>query len=252
MSNSTGERLVIEEYPSHIVEEHLARYRYASTFVSGKQVLDIACGTGYGTRLLKEAGAISVCGMDISLDAVTYAHDKYSCPGVMFKQGDCASVPFENGKFDVVVSFETLEHIKNYKIFISEMGRILKDDGVFIVSTPNKAISSPDRETPYNPFHVKEFHLKELITLLGTTFEEVSVKGQKVREDSKGIAAKVLDTIPLKVKYLIPVAMQTKLSTLLRKPVRQADIDISDMATEADTFLIAVCKLPKSKPANLR
>lgn len=240
----TGERLIIEEYPGNIVEEHLSRYRYSAGFANGKTILDVACGTGYGSSLLREAGAHKVYGVDISHEAAAYAKNRYQHPDIKFLQGDCARLPFENKRFDVVVSFETLEHIVNSDAFVVEVSRVIKDDGIFIVSTPNKAVCSPGREKPYNPYHVKEYYLKELIQLLEKSFDVVDARGQRIKEDKKGTLSTIADMIPLKIKYLIPLSMQNRLSGFIRRPIKAQDIDIGGNATERDTFFIALCRRP--------
>lgn len=245
MSRVTGERLIVNKYPRHIVQEHLARYRYASQYVLDKNVLDIACGSGYGTRLMRDAGARQVWGVDISGEAMRYAMAHHLCAGVMYCQGDCMDIPFPDKHFDVVVSFETLEHVDRSDKLVAEAARVLKDDGTFIVSTPNKAISSPGREVPYNPFHVREFHLHELISLLQQYFLEARIVGQRIRKGKIGLAGRILDSIPLRLKYLLPVGLQTKLSAGLRKPIDESDIEIGSPVSDTDPFFIGLCSVPR-------
>jgi 2-polyprenyl-3-methyl-5-hydroxy-6-metoxy-1,4-benzoquinol methylase len=84
----TGERMLLGAYPGFVEREHLERYRYAEQFVAGKDVLDVACGTGYGSAILARAGARSVTGLDVSPEAVQFADQNYASATVRFLHGD--------------------------------------------------------------------------------------------------------------------------------------------------------------------
>lgn len=115
---------------------HLARYRFALDFAKNKDVLDIACGMGYGTYLLsKEAN--QVFGLDVSKDVVDYAMRNYSSKNVIFIVGNAQNFNIKQ-QFDLIVSFETIEHIPNPSDFLKNVSNHLKDDGIFIISTPNE------------------------------------------------------------------------------------------------------------------
>ena len=104
----TGERF-LPEVVGDIRYEHLHRYLMARELVRGKDVLDIACGEGYGSRILAEV-AKSVIGIDLSQAAAAHASASYTADNLHFAQGDCSCIPLPNASLDVVVSFETLEH----------------------------------------------------------------------------------------------------------------------------------------------
>jgi len=167
----TGERL-IPDIPElkFLYQEHLVRYIFASTFVKDKVVLDAACGTGYGSSFLVENGASKVTGIDNSHEAIQYCTENYSNPRLDFKNADCIQLPFEDSTFDTVVSFEIIEHLKNTDKFLAEMKRVLKNNGIFIVSTPN--IESYDEE---NQFHEHEFNLTEFESILLKNFKNVLI-----------------------------------------------------------------------------
>ena len=137
----TGERLVPGKVDLELEVEHMNRYIFASDLVKNKKVLDAACGTGYGTALLAQS-AERVFGIDISKEAISYAESNYSAKNVNFAVANIEKLPFESDFFDVVVSFETIEHVDTQKQekFLSEVKRILKKDGIFIISTPNKEV----------------------------------------------------------------------------------------------------------------
>lgn len=176
----TGERLIPEKNQNDLIlGEHLARYYFARSFVKGKKVLDVACGTGYGTKILAEAGAIETFGVDISTEAIDYARENYSSENAKFSLGNAEKLDFPDKEFDVIVSFETIEHLNDYCKFLKEIKRVLKEDGTFIVSTPNKALYPEG-----NPFHVKEFYRDEFISELRQFFENVKLKEQQTFVDN--------------------------------------------------------------------
>ncbi|MDY6893300.1 MAG: class I SAM-dependent methyltransferase [Chloroflexota bacterium] len=175
----TGERLVPGKTPQDIYKEHIDRYIFAASMVEHKNVLDIACGTGYGTGYMVEHGAARVIGADVSVETVRFAHDWYSIDSrTDFISADGTRLPFASDSFDAVVSFETLEHIAAFYSFLDECRRVLKEDGLLICSTPNRRIFSPSVDTPPNPFHVKEFWVEEFEHLLGNYFGTISLYGQ--------------------------------------------------------------------------
>jgi SAM-dependent methyltransferase len=148
------ERLVPEGAVEASLQEHVARYRFARDRVRGR-VLDVACGTGYGTAML---GAV---GVDLSLEALRYAR-RHPAPYVA---ADAAVLPFGR-VFDAIVSFETIEHVADAARFVSECARVLKPGGVFLVSTPNRELWSPRSPKPIQRHHVREFNRREFLEVL--------------------------------------------------------------------------------------
>ncbi len=172
------ERLVPEGLPwynKQMLYDHLDRYFFAQNFVANKVVLDIACGSGYGTQLLAKGGAKQVTGIDISIEAVSYARKYYGLKNVVYKIGDAEAIKEQRSSFDAVISFETLEHLLHPEKFLKEVTRVLKQDGIFIVSTPNRLLNTENS----NPFHLKEFSLDELHSILSKNFSSIFFYGQK-------------------------------------------------------------------------
>lgn len=157
MKNS-GEQFILGASEPRLQDEHLARYAFAGSFVQGKDVLDVACGTGYGSSALAET-AKSVIGVDLSEEAVAHAKANFSKANLEFRNGDCSKLDFRPGQFDVIVSFETIEHLeeKGRLAFLSSLEKYLKPEGKLLLSTPNKIITSPYTDKPLNRFHVLEF-----------------------------------------------------------------------------------------------
>jgi ubiquinone/menaquinone biosynthesis C-methylase UbiE len=177
----TGERLVPTASGQTAVE-HLHRYAVARDIASGKTVLDIASGEGYGAHLLAEVAEL-VIGVDITADAVRHAQTKYGRNNLAFIVGECASIPLDTATVDLVVSFETLEHHDRHEAMIMEIKRILRTDGTLIISSPDKREYS---EIPNykNPFHVLELDLSQFEALLQSHFRNVHIYGQRVSSGS--------------------------------------------------------------------
>lgn len=156
-----------------IRNEHLVRYQFVSKFVKHKRVLDIACGSGYGSAILAEAGASEVMGMDKSAEAVKTAVSVYSLNNLTYKEGDAENISASDKDFDVVVSLETVEHLSNQEKYIQELARVAKDEALVFISTPNKQVFGNK-----NPFHVKELTKSEFENLLKSAFPFVVVLEQ--------------------------------------------------------------------------
>ena len=168
---------------------HLDRYRFALERVAEKRVVDLACGTGYGTKLLRTEGhADFVAGVDICPEAIAYASEKHADAQVKYIVGDVGATCFDDGNFDVVVSFETLEHVEDDTGLIDEFHRVLKPGGMLICSTPNLW------PLEIAPHHVKVYDRASFLTVLSRKFEVVELKNQNSgtpfefnREQPRGI-----------------------------------------------------------------
>ena len=173
MVEFTGERVIPGQVNDDLWSEHVARYAFARRYASGKRVLDAGCGTGYGSAELAQA-ASDVVGVDIAADAIEYAKANYPLAGLRFIESSCTAVPFPPESFDVVVGFEVIEHLTDYRAFIDEAARVLNSDGLFIVSSPNKRYYAKTRaETGPNPYHEHEFEAREFVHELERLFPTV-------------------------------------------------------------------------------
>lgn len=166
---NTGERLIPDFSRGKLVYgEHVIRYLAAAELVKNKTVLDVASGEGYGTALLGKS-ARQTTGVDVDKVTIKHAQKKYSSSKVKFIKGNGRKLPLKDQSVDVVVSFETIEHVKDYKNFMSEIKRVLKSDGLLILSTPN------DLEYPEgNHFHLHEFKQAELESLVKKYFSNLN------------------------------------------------------------------------------
>lgn len=178
----TGERFT-PECVREIWYEHLHRYALAARLVAGKRVLDAACGEGYGSAVLA-AAADSVVGVDLSDDAVRHAQARYAgIDGLSFQQGDCTGLPFEDGSFDVIVSFETLEHLEAQDEMLAGFRRLLAPGGFLLLSSPDKAVYT-DQHGNDNPWHVRELYRDELEALVTRHFPSWRLLGQRLQFQS--------------------------------------------------------------------
>jgi hypothetical protein len=172
----TGERLTTET-TGQVEIEHLHRYFFARSLSRGLDVLDVASGEGYGTALLAQV-AKSVVGVEIDAETVKHATAAYSTSNIEFRQGDARRIPCADASFDMVVSFETLEHFYEHDQFIAEVHRVLRPGGTLIVSSPERDVYSPAGGTP-NPYHVHELTHAEFNTLMRSNFKHVSLYAQR-------------------------------------------------------------------------
>ena len=151
---------------------HLKRYDMAARLCGAGEVLDIGCGSGYGSAHLAQNLPANVTGVDISQEAIDYAQQNYQAGNLRYLRAPAEELPFEDGRFGLVVCFEVFEHLANPEALLAEAKRVLAPEGTFIVSTPNKLTFSPDHpdDTSPNPFHVREYRLHEFLGLLREAF----------------------------------------------------------------------------------
>lgn len=169
----TGERFEPTFMHGSIIEaEHLARYVWAAQFARGRRVLDAACGMAYGSRILAEAGASEVVGVDLDPEVIAEV-SAAAPPGASFEVADLRQLPFGEDQFDLVVSFETIEHVPDPEVVLDEFRRVLRPDGLLVLSTPNR-----DVYTPGNPFHLRELTPSELEAELAKRFESFRLRRQ--------------------------------------------------------------------------
>jgi len=235
--------------------EHVARYAFALPFLKDRTVLDIACGTGYGIGLL-EGNARFVVGVDISLEAATAAKLECSSNAAVLL-GSGLALPFSDGTFDVVTSFETLEHLHQRSQFLEELARVLKSGGMLILSTPNANYTNPVDGKPANPFHIFEYLPRELHKELSACFEIEQFLGQSLDEtikippfyDAQLKLPRGLGTqsqlFAWKVMNKLPFSIREGLSNAIwKKPFYPTDSDyvFSEGTVERAPVLVAICR----------
>jgi ubiquinone/menaquinone biosynthesis C-methylase UbiE len=160
-------------------EFHLDRYRFAAARVAGQRVLDCACGTGYGVRLLRESGsAARVIGVDIAAASVHYARHHHGVGSTLFVCASGQRLPLHDASLDVITSFETIEHVPDDFALIEEFHRVLRPRGTLIVSTPNQW---PLRDAP---FHVREYNRASFVSVLASRFDCLEYYNQNSGSDT--------------------------------------------------------------------
>ncbi len=173
MLEFTGERVIPGEVDIDLWNEHVARYQFAVRLARSKRVLDAGCGAGYGAAALA-AEALQVLGVDLAAEAASYAHAHYRLPNLHFAQASCAALPVASSSLDLVVAFEVIEHLAEWREFLAEARRVLRPSGQLVVSTPNKNYYTASRGCAgSNPYHVHEFTCEEFVEELTRIFPSV-------------------------------------------------------------------------------
>jgi SAM-dependent methyltransferase len=175
----TGERFT-PECVREIWYEHMHRYAFAAGFAAGRRVLDAACGEGYGSALMAHAGA-KVLGVDIAQDSIDHARRRYAgVVGLSFAQGDVTRLDqYADASFDLITSFETLEHVAEQERMVAGFRRLLAPGGLLLISSPDKRTYS-DLRGYQNEFHVRELYREQLEALLSAHFPALRLYAQKL------------------------------------------------------------------------
>ena len=173
----TGERFT-HEVIGEIWHEHWHRYVLALPLARGKRVLDAACGEGYGSAFLATA-AREVVGVDVAPDAIAHASARYAAENLRFAVASCTELPLADESFDLVVSFETIEHLAEQSQMLAEFRRVLAPEGILVISSPNRPVYAAQCAAR-NEFHVRELTRDELAQLLTPVFPEQCWYGQAV------------------------------------------------------------------------
>jgi len=214
----TGERVVPGEVPVDLWNEHFARYAFAARLARHKRVLDVGCGTGYGSAELGRVAA-QVFACDISAQALSYAQQHFANTRTHFIQASCTSLPLKSASFDLVVAFELIEHLADWRTFLEEARRVLDRSGQCVISTPNKNYYQESRgPAGLNPYHQHEFSFEEFHRELEAVFPYISFF---LQNHADGIVFQPVDSI---------TAIETRMENTAAGP-------------EESNFFIAVCAL---------
>jgi SAM-dependent methyltransferase len=187
---ATSERMQEDAYVSSpgdflIYALHVATYDWAARRADGAAVLDYGCGTGYGVARLAESAA-SVVGVDVSAAAVSYAESRYPAENARFQQIapiEQGPLPFPDGSFDLVTSFQVIEHVPSPDAYVAEVRRVLKPGGTFLCVTPDRATRLFPRQRPWNVWHLHEFTPAELVDVVGRHLPVEETLGMSARPE---------------------------------------------------------------------
>jgi SAM-dependent methyltransferase len=173
------ERISLNEWlPPWVRHQHVTRYEWLVDFIKGRLVIEAACGTGYGSRIMIEGGARRVDSFDLSPETISKARKEHPLEGLNFEVGDVTNLPVPDHSYDLFVSLETIEHIEADRAFLSEVLRVLRPGGRFICSTPNRELTNPGTsigDHPFNPHHVREYSCAEFESLMKEHFKDVDL-----------------------------------------------------------------------------
>jgi len=235
---SHPERIVPDETEPGVLALHLKRYEFALPYCEGSEVLDGACGAGYGSALLATR-ARRVLGVDVSGEAIAYARSRYRAANLEFAEMDLAALEVAAASFDVVCSFETIEHVDDRERYLSEVRRVLRPGGLYLVSTPQVARTT---ETPENPFHRVEYERADFEALLRLHFGSVSLYGQRRLQTRRHRAMQRLDVLGLRRRVSFLRRGSALLGTAPTAELTSADLVISADGVERASELVAVCR----------
>ncbi|HKP54372.1 MAG TPA: class I SAM-dependent methyltransferase [Chloroflexia bacterium] len=235
------ERIVPDETPQGIVALHLKRYDFSMAYIAGKRVLDVACGVGYGSAHLANF-ANEVVGVDLDEEAIAYARRRYGGPpNLLFVRGDAMKLKFVDASFDVVCSFETIEHIADVEAYLREVRRVLVPGGRYLASTPAARHST---DHPENPHHVREWSPADFERLLRRHFSAVELFSQVRRQTRLAILIKKLDLFKLRAR-LVPSGVTRRIAhgagIRMMGDLQMDDVLIRPGVLRGASEIIAVC-----------
>lgn len=236
-----------EWLPPWTVAEHEARYAFASRFVRGLAVVDCASGNGNGAAVFLRSEPASLVGFDVDQEAVDAANSALGTDLASFRRAEATALPAGDATADVFISLETVEHVEDDRGFLGEVARVLKPDGLFICSTPNRSVTNPGTgltDRPWNPFHVREYTPLEYLDLLTERFEVVGWYGQN---RTAGAKVRWLEWIAgifgPKVAVRINQAWKCRWFLVAGDAVHRVTESAPD---HHDEYMVAVCR-PKAK-----
>jgi 2-polyprenyl-3-methyl-5-hydroxy-6-metoxy-1,4-benzoquinol methylase len=235
--------------------EHLHRYDEVLRYIKGEEsILDIACGSGFGSDILAKNTSGVVVGGDIAKEAIDISKQYWQRPNLAFKILDGTKLPFPDNHFDIVVSFETIEHTTEYSTMVQEFARVLKPSGCAFISTPNFPVNSPTGQVT-NPYHPQEFTHEELERILKVHFTSVKIEGQQYKryivKDLRHRMAAIAEFILLQrgIRKLPHSLQDGILKLLINKPIYPEASDfrmVNDKASILNcTTFFAICKKAK-------
>jgi SAM-dependent methyltransferase len=198
----TGEFFVPGKSGKRIEADHLERYKFACKYAKGKTVLDIACGTGYSGPMFLDSGAVRYNGVDVNWELIEFATQQHGSELITYEKGDICEY-WGGSKYQLITCFETIEHIKDWHKALKNLLKLLDNDGVLLMSSPNRKVTSPNSLTvgdkPLNSFHTQEFTPEELSDFLREVgfYVETEVYGQRQRKKNINSIMRILEKIGL-------------------------------------------------------
>ena len=239
---SHPERIDPDTTEPGILALHLKRYDFALPYCDQADVLDAACGAGYGAAHLA-ARARSVVGVDRSEETIGRAGRRYALPNVTFRTGDVERLADPDASYDVICSFETIEHVDDPEQVLAEFARVLRAGGTLLISTPNAPSTT---HTPANPFHRIEWSASDFAALLERFFGSVELYGQARLQSRAHRLAQRLDVLGLRRRVAVVRRGSHLLGTAPMAELTMDDVLIERGATDRASEIVAVCREPRS------
>ena len=188
-------------WPEEARRMFYSNYKWASNYTKDKIVLDCACGSGYGTDFIA-GNCSSVVGGDVDARIVKYAKDNYPSEKIRWACFSITSIPCPDSYFDVVVSFDTIEHVKDdYKV-LPELKRVTKEDGYIILSTPLNNFRKEQGEEGVDPTHIREYSAYEWLSMLSTHFSEAEFFARDENFEFHRVYPEKYDGSPFDVSFV--------------------------------------------------
>ena len=214
----TGERVVPGNTPEEIFRESQMRYAFAGQFVQGRCVVDVASGTGIGTHYLLRCGAVSCLGLDANIATAQYAEFTFGDERCRFATADAMRLCIPDSSVDVVVSFETIEHVSDPSALLQECDRVLRPNGILVCSTPDRDFF---RWAPENPFHLSEMTRGEFMRKVSAIFPSCTLYSQGSVNYPRYVAEMMAR------KNILPWLEKMRVKMFLRNLARRPPMKIS-------------------------
>lgn len=245
----TGERMIVEHYKSSIEDYviylmHIATYHFAEPFVQNKRVLDYGCGSGYGSARIAEMAA-SVDAVDVADDAIKHAREQFPRDNLRFSSIDpSAPLPFPDGSFDTVLSFQVFEHVTNVDHYLGEIKRVLVPGGALVLVTPDRATRLLPLQRPWNRWHVKEYSANSLAKALQGVFPDVLIQAMTGRRDVIDVELRRCNrlkwiTLPFTLP-IFPDSLRVKLLNMIHSLRTRPQADSDPLEFDFDESVIEI------------
>ena len=229
-----GERLIPSCKKSLDEEIHYLKHlfpydHFRRKYENKENVLEIGCGDGYGTFHFSKK-VQSIIGLDISKKIVNHARDKYPQSNCKFQDFNGCNLPFEDESFDLVISFQVIEHVKDVDFYLQEIKRVLRRGGSFVVTTPNRSYRLAPGEKPFNRFHLREYDSLEFKDVLKKSFSDlellsISASNEIYKHEKKKYEKKLSSMDPLGLRHFFPSFLKRKIKSILTNNNKQGEIE---------------------------
>ncbi len=244
-SRYTGERLAGDDaYLKPLRIENLQRFKYFLTRFRGGRILDLGCGAAEGSSLLSRNFHNNVYAVDNSLETLKQASKRYDELNINWALADGQNLCFANNSFGGVISIEVIEHLPDPLMYLAETRRVIIPGGIFMLSTPNRLISSPNINMLW-PEHIREYSPEELRALLLTQFTHVEILGESIPVYEKNPYRRFMRKLAPWVKPRLPHWLRIRLlpivQVLIKPELQPEDVVFSNSNIDALPTIIAFC-----------